>query len=871
MRKSSVHNRRPPRAPGFATLLATLALPLAIPRADAQNAPPVAPAAMPGATQPPSNGVITPGTNVQPTQSAPPTAPTPSSQLPSAASQAPQSGPPSDSTVDLKLGPDGKFGPNGEIAATQGVEIGFAGATVTADRVTGNINHEVVFSGHAHIEAHGVRAFADAIHVFPNNTFILDNPRGSVDPDLMENQIYDEVFLTGGTLTGALNGYADAERTTATTCIELHHHYELRARSAELIPHKQLTLRNVSFILFDVKIITLPFLVIPLDQRTIHRPRSDYLPEFGQNTLEGYYARFPYEFPEKNFAATFLRLNVTQLKGEGYRVEQEYLLGKQPKFFDTSGYGADQGGFTGAATGVIANAYGYGNLGPGLPRLGTGLGPQNGGLFAMQGYFSDGFNNNFNASFRQQQDIGGSNRYGFTSELQRNSFFTFSGQTSLNNRLDFTHADTAHGVNGALSITYNTNNSSDSSGGSAATKQLSADYRQSFDFGQGSTRNSLSYSLDLTRSTSVSDSPAGEIGMLTARLDSQFQFQHMARDYSYNINANKSFDLHPTAGIPDTGGVEHLPELQFSTETINYKDGFLSRAPLRFDLGVGRYAEPGHLNGDTLLDDRFTLAATLQDVPILKGRTEATFGGGFEQRFYSDGAAQYILHDTARLRQHLGGRSGFDLTYDYQQPEGGTPFFFDTFSRTHNITAEGGYLDDQHFQFTIRTGYDLLGTSNLAPWQSIAMRMMYRPNPRIRYDALATYDLNTSQWFAFSNSLKIRARNDFGIDLLGRYDPTNHLWSQVNTQFDVPVGRTWRLTGLLRYNGVTKNFDSRNLQITHDWDCMEASLSYTETALGYFTDREFFFTLRIKAFPFFHSFARGPAGETLSTGVGDLY
>ncbi len=87
------------------------------------------------------------------------------------------------------------------------------------------------------------------------------------------------------------------------------------------------------------------------------------------------------------------------------------------------------------------------------------------------------------------------------------------------------------------------------------------------------------------------------------------------------------------------------------------------------------------------------------------------------------------------------------------------------------------------------------------------------------------------------------------------------------------MGRTWRIQGLWRYNGVSKMFESRNLQVTHDWDCMTASLTYSESPIGFSSgnSRQIYFTLRLKAFPFFRSFARGPAGQALSTGLGDLY
>jgi hypothetical protein len=51
---------------------------------------------------------------------------------------------------------------------------------------------------------------------------------------------------------------------------------------------------------------------------------------------------------------------------------------------------------------------------------------------------------------------------------------------------------------------------------------------------------------------------------------------------------------------------------------------------------------------------------------------------------------------------------------------------------------------------------------------------------------------------------------------------------------------------------------------------MEASLTYTATPYAFQNEQQLFLTLRIKGLPFFRSFARGPAGETLGVGLGDF-
>jgi hypothetical protein len=117
----------------------------------------------------------------------------------------------------------------------------------------------------------------------------------------------------------------------------------------------------------------------------------------------------------------------------------------------------------------------------------------------------------------------------------------------------------------------------------------------------------------------------------------------------------------------------------------------------------------------------------------------------------------------------------------------------------------------------------------------------------------------------------MRANKNLAIDLVGNYDPQLHRWSEIDNTYEIPLGRTWKITSLLRYNGVLKQFESRNLQIAHEWDCMEASFTYSDNPSSFVNERQIYFTLRIKAFPFFSTFARGPAGEALTSGTQGLF
>ena len=861
MKNFAQNPRRFARPPGFSLLWSCSLFALPLPPGAAQQANP--PVTSPGSA-PPGSATLP----AKPPEPRP--APTSVTEAPPAAESATQQ---AEAALANSLHFTSEAGSSNAFTGEldeMNVTLQYAGVTISADRMQGNFRREVIFSGHARIVANGIASQADAIHFFPRTrTYRIDNPRALIAPSALGGRIRDPLFISGGELRGATSGYEFATNSDGTTCLQpIHKHYELRSRTAELIPGKRLTLRRVAVYFFGQKLIVIPEIVIPLNPEPANRrPRTDYFPEFGRNLQEGYFARFPYTFAIGAAAATFLRLDLTERLGPGYRVEQEYLAGKQSNAFNvnsTANYsgGLNFGGISSLATGgqgTYGTAYGYGSVGGAFTGLGTGIGPQSGGLFAAQGYLKDGFDRNFTASLKHQQSIGGDNQITFSTELQKNSSFSFSDQSAQNTRFNFAHSDPAHGSAIDTSVSYNT---SDSTGFS--TSQFTGHLRESTDFGVlNANRNSFTTTLDVNRNVSDSASSVSR----TARLESQAQFQHVSRDYSFTLLSNGSTPIGNQTQGSNFGTLERLPEMQFALNTVGFQGGWLKRVPAELDIGAGQYSEPGSNTND----NRVLVGLNVQQFNLLRGKTELVTGGGFEQRLYGDGAAQYITRNTTQLRQHLGGRSGIDLNYQYQQPRGGTPFNFDTFTRSHYITAEGGYLDDKNFQVTARVGYDLLGASVGHSWQSVSTRLMYRPNSHTRFDALATYDPNTARFFSATASVRLRGRNDFAADLQTRYDPSTGRFSQVNGQFDVPLGGGWRVSSLLRYNGLRGQFESTNAQVVKRWDCMEASLTYTATPFGFQNTQEIYFAIRLTAFPFFRSFARGAAGDTPGTGLGDLY
>ena len=369
------NTRRPRIVPPYAALLAVIPL-VVLPRlsmaqekADTAMPPPAGSAAQ----EKPAGGPNPAGQPPAPTPDAGQNAkPNPQNAPSPADVPTPNNAPPS--LPQFTIGGTYYSNPvTGDVRFEGRSSIAYQGITIAADRIEGNINTELVFSGNAVINAGGATTYADTIHFFPRTRrYRLDNARTILTPEMLQNRAYDNVYVTARDVLGTRTGYTLGEGTTETTCIEPFHHYELRSRAAQIFPGKRLVLHQTSVFLFGAKLITLPYLVIPLDQKPRKRARTDYLPEFGQNYDEGYYARFPYEFPIGADAATYAQVSVTQRRGERIRLEQEYLAGKQDNAYNTSGFGFG-GGYTGGSSFGSGFAAAATRAGRSTPRSGTAI------------------------------------------------------------------------------------------------------------------------------------------------------------------------------------------------------------------------------------------------------------------------------------------------------------------------------------------------------------------------------------------------------------------------------------------------------------------------------------------------------------------
>jgi hypothetical protein len=701
---------------------------------------------------------------------------------------------------------------------------------LTGGQLDGDFEKELVFTGNPTLTYRGQTLTGDAIRFAPKaRTYRVDNLRTALTPEFLQGRLLSPLYLSGGDLYGQRGRPIVGEDMDATTCDRPEPHYHIFAGSISVEPGKRVILKRATFFLWGHRIITLPTLIIPLDRRP-RRLRISNPPQVGRSVDEGWFVKQGFNYLLADRVPGLFRLDLMEKKGIGTGLEQDWNLVK--------------------AVGLLS-LYA-------IPTGGTGR--------------------NFSGRISNRQNIGGGETVSIDNDFQQNSYLSLPQTTSINTRFGFNRF--WEGMTTNLSLARQ---ATDSQG--LQTRNYTANLAQGFQFGR---TGSLNLNADYTRYGSAQlprpdpNNPGSLIGgfsQSTETLSLRAQADERAENYTLQLTANRSVPIGQHQAQSFFGGIEKLPEITLSN--YRFTRGWLSQIPATFFLSYGRYSEPtssffgGTSVQSATAEDRAILGFDIASTRFgLTRSTDLNIGTGFQQFFYSDGSAQYLLHNETTLTQRWNKRSGLNIAYTYQRPEGGTPFRFDQQGQFHTLNADIGFLDDRRLQLTARVGYDFAQASFSGfrqPWQTLSANLLARPTDWMRLQTLYSFDPNTGKFTSATGDLRFRGHNDFALNLVSRYDPQRHKFGAVNGFFNVPIGSAWRIIGLFQYNGYLNRFESRSLQITRDLHCLEASLTYIDNPFGFRTDRQIFFQLRIKAFPTYQRTGIGQFGQSLDTGVGGIY
>lgn len=268
------------------------------------------------------------------------------------------------------------------IEASGDVHFAFRGYDVLADSVIGNTRTQVfILRGNVVMLGEGQIVRGDEVAVnLKDRTFSAFDAQSQLAPSFVGGNLLSDLFVRGDQVSG-MSRRVEGRESLLTTCPLDHPHFEFRSERSVVRPGKRAVLRDVSLIILDRKLFTIPYLAIPLEKYS-----DRYIPEVGQSRDEGYFIKTRFTTP---------------LPGEDYfdtRVDYYTKLG--------AGLG---GAYYYSTPNVFGNAKVFGITGRPRSQIGS--------------------------NEHTQKLWGG--RFTFTTDYQKNNYLTAPNATLLNNRLSY--------------------------------------------------------------------------------------------------------------------------------------------------------------------------------------------------------------------------------------------------------------------------------------------------------------------------------------------------------------------------------------------------------------------------------------------------
>jgi len=705
------------------------------------------------------------------------------------------------------------------------VRVRYQGYKLTGDQVDVDTDKgTATFSGNVHLIApNGQTADAGPTGVLRVNlrrgTYTLTGARSVIQPEQTQLGLILPVYVFGGVIHGR-PGLIDARGGRFTTCDFLEPHYAFGAREVYIIPGKRLVGRDVSFYRKNHRLFSIPYFFAPLDQRLA---RQTLFPTVGQTPDEGYFIKFAFGYALAASLPGILRVEELQKKGTGLGFDQTYG--------DTN-----------------------------RPTRGSGL-------FTVYHLYDQS---------RGVEDLNGS-----LNHTQRFGTILASLNTQFQQNSYYAGLSKSQSQNSSLSLTRNV--------GNLNTSLLTTLTQNSFGFGKSQT---LTSSLDNTYTPSaasqlltrfdysqfLSPSFIGTGGDNRQELDSNLDYKNRGKVVDLELLAAKYTQLSHTGSSQFFGGLERLPEVRLATDAARFSglERFLPKSAT-MDLSLGEFNEPSSQTHTQRA--RFNLDLGTTTKTITRNST-LDLGGDFEQGFYGDNTAQYVLNGRSGYRLRIGRKSSFGATYTYLRPYGFTPFQFDFAGTTNLASINLSEQESRVFRLTVGTGYDFNRTHSqfgfrATPWQTVSAQALYTPAAFLRFRTTASYDLNNSRLLDLTNTLRIRGSDGLALDFSGRFSPMLHRYTTLNGSLNLPFFRDvsedagYRLRAIGGYDGITSRFDYKGLALTRSWHDFEASLIYQDSPNGLRPGSTFTFNFRLKAFPAYEPFATGQYGQSLDTGIGE--
>ncbi|MBX3112631.1 MAG: hypothetical protein KF857_11545 [Fimbriimonadaceae bacterium] len=612
-----------------------------------------------------------------------------------------------------------------KVVASGGFRARLRGYEFWAEKVEGDrVSNVFVLDGDAHVVGKADRLAAERLVVdFRDGSYRIFEGTSEVSPEHSKGRVTGPVFVTAKEGRGK-GGFFVGTDGHVTTCEYLSPHFSIEAERTEVVADRFVKLRHVRVKLLGRTILTLPELVIPLEESA-----RRLVPEIGQSQDEGLFVKAKYFIPTAGLNYLIARLDYMTKLGLGTGLDYRYQDSRT----------------TGGAT-----------------------------LYSILG------NDNTLTGTWAHRQMFGSNVLSFENTYQRNNYLTAPDSTLWSSRAQMSF----NGRQGSTNIGFFRNSSSSS--GFDSTNQ-SINFGHSYRWNAGlSTRLDLNFSENkyATGGTTQSDNERVDIRFLATQewkpLTAEFQYQRSV-SVAGTSDLGRQSDRTPQLSLrSDTGrlfGSKWPRDLaRFTAEIGEYIDTSTQRPLTRMNWDTQSHLMTSRGRSSLDLNGRFEQGLYSDDT--------AQYVLGYDARWSYEYAARSSFNFSYRNLKGVGftplpidqtsryDAVSFDQTYRpgrnwtfslqtgydvYQGAQGQVPWQTVGFSSVYNPNPA------TRVQFF--SNYDTYSRA----WSTFRLDGVFplggaRVNLGVRYDGLR------SQWAAFNVQMLGIKRGKFELGFLAGYN-----------------------------------------------------------------------------------------------------
>jgi LPS-assembly protein len=346
----------------------------------------------------------------------------------------------------------------------------------------------------------------------------------------------------------------------------------------------------------------------------------------------------------------------------------------------------------------------------------------------------------------------------------------------------------------------------------------------------------------------------------TERVDVHFNAQQDLNTVQAALDYQRSIPIGSTATF--LGASDETPVISLTSDSqrlFGSKSPLTQSFPFKTLISWGDFEDP--TGKEHISRSFFDFSFNKYDTS--KNRFRVDFTGDFNQGFYSDSTAQYVLNFGTNMRYDLGGNTGVNVRYNYLKPYGYSPLSIDETGQTDYLSGDLNIRPVKPLLIGAQSGFDIQRMQeHQIGWQPIGLRTEYTPERWFMVRFLSTYQTFDKKW----------GTEQFDITYLpgatrvtvgSTFDGASHTWSTVNVFVDNLKWGRFRLGTALSYNGYLKMFDSEQINAVYDLHCAEAIFELLETNDGFRPGTQLSFFIRLKALPYDVPFGVGTRGQPI--------